>query len=181
MSTYPKGVCSCGCGVTGALGSTGHARRCTCASCRGRRNRRRGKLAEQSARRVLAPATPHGHGGHEETWRGAWRVEVKAGAQVGPAITRWRSIEAQADAARAADDLRPLVAVLSPSGRGAGEPAVMLSLADWLAVQSEIAEARARLVGADERARRMVDEIQRLTGEVADYEDGVGNRYGRSL
>ena len=50
--------------------------------------------------------------GNEENWRLAMRVEVKSGAQVGPAWTRYLAAETQAEAARAHGDFRPFVAVL---------------------------------------------------------------------
>lgn len=78
------------------------------------------------------------HGGQEETWRGSVRVECKSGGQVSPVITRWRAIQAQAEARRDPNDDRPLVGVLVPSGRYVGSEAVVLmSLDDWTALAAE--------------------------------------------
>lgn len=83
------------------------------------------------------------HGSQEETWRGSWRAEVKSGSGVNPLLTRWRAIQAQAEAARAPDDKRPLCGVLVPSGRHVGEPVVLVSLSDWTALLSTLESTNA--------------------------------------
>jgi hypothetical protein len=57
---------------------------------------------------------------HEENWGGAFRTEIKAGAQVGPIATRFQAAKAQSDAAKALGDIRPFVMVAMPDGTSRG-------------------------------------------------------------
>jgi hypothetical protein len=87
-------------------------------AARGRRNRRKGDSKARRARKKL------GLGGHltrhEENWGGAFRVEVKAGAQIGPIATRFQSAKAQSDALKAIGDIRPFAMVAMPDGTSRG-------------------------------------------------------------
>lgn len=95
-----------------------HDRACACASCRGRRNRRKGRDKQAAFRRLIGipPTRYASQMGHEENWRGEVRVEVKAGAQVGPIATRFLAAEAQSEAARAIGDNRPFAMGAMPDG-----------------------------------------------------------------
>jgi hypothetical protein len=87
----PGSLCPCGCGQSGSKLSfkTGHVVRvCDCASCRGRRNQKRGRRAQAKTHRALRGQgfTPY----HEESglfYDLTVRPEVKAGSQV-PATFR---------------------------------------------------------------------------------------------
>jgi hypothetical protein len=57
---------------------------------------------------------------HEENWGGAFRTEIKAGAQIGPIATRFQQARAQSDAAKAVGDIRPFVMVAMPDGTTKG-------------------------------------------------------------
>ena len=87
-------------------------------AARGRRNRRKGDSKARRARKKL------GLGGHltrhEENWGGAFRTEIKAGAQVGPIATPFQAAKAQSDAAKAVGDIRPFVMVAMPDGTSKG-------------------------------------------------------------
>jgi hypothetical protein len=92
---------------------------------RGRINRQKGKRKQAAARRVFEDifdvhASWHGKKGNEETWDHitSCRLEVKAGAQVGPMATRYLKAEKQSEAARAIGDVRPFVFVAMPDGWG---------------------------------------------------------------
>lgn len=112
-----------GCPLFGTLGRADrHGRRrirgCGDPSARGRRNRIKGDSKARRARRKL------GLGGHltrhEENWGGAFRIEVKAGVQVGPIATRFYAAKAQSDAAKALGDIRPFIMVAMPDGTARG-------------------------------------------------------------
>lgn len=93
-------------------------RGCSDPAARGRRNRTKGDSKARRARKKL------GLGGHltrhEEHWAGAFRAEVKAGAQIGPIATRFQAAKAQSDAAKALGDIRPFVMVAMPDGTSKG-------------------------------------------------------------
>lgn len=75
---------------------------------------------------------------HEELWGGAMRVEMKAGAQVSPIVTRYRNAEQQSEQHRAIGDIRPFVLVAMPDGETDGLAVMRLSvLADLLTVLRE--------------------------------------------
>lgn len=75
---------------------------------------------------------------HEELWGGAMRVEMKAGAQVSPIVTRYRNAEQQSEQHRAIGDIRPFVLIAMPDGESDGLAVMRLSvLADLLTVLRE--------------------------------------------
>lgn len=126
-------ACPCGCGATGQPLRNGHPRTCDrarCSSCRNRANRQGGQRRQREARKALGipKAKQAGTLGNEEHWRGAFRVEVKSGAQVQPAATRFLKDEAQAEASRAVGDPRPFLDVLMPTGMKDGIVQVRLSV-----------------------------------------------------
>lgn len=95
-----------------------------CASCRGRRNRRKGAGGQAVGRKVLerisgTTAAFHGRKAHEETWSHLpVRVEAKAGAK-GGANAVWNhyvKTRDQSDEAKAQGDARPFVAYFKPDG-----------------------------------------------------------------
>ena len=103
---------------------------------RGRRNRAKGDSKARRARKMLGIAGANTR--HEELWGGAMRVEMKAGAQVSPIVTRYRAAEQQSEAARSIGDIRPFVLVAMPDGESDGLAVMRLSvLADLLAVIRE--------------------------------------------
>lgn len=128
-----KSKCSvAGCpkfGTLGRPGRDGHRRVKGCGdpTARGKRNRAKGDSKARRARKKL------GLGGHltrhEENWGGAFRTEIKAGAQVGPIYTRFRDAKAQSDAAKASGDIRPFVMVAMPDGTTEG--IVLMTLTEF--------------------------------------------------
>ena len=120
-----KGPCECGlssCELYGTLGrpdkgGARHIRGCACNRCRGRRNRAKGQRKQRAARKALGIPGPTLGADHEELWRGAVRVEVKAGGRMAnPVETRWRAMKNQSDASTAFGDNRPFAAVVMPDG-----------------------------------------------------------------
>jgi hypothetical protein len=115
-----KGSCECGregCELYGTLkkpdrNGKRHVRGCECPVCRGRNNRSKGDSKARRARKALN--IPGANSRHEEVWGGNIRVEIKAGAQVGPIATRFDTARAQSEAARAIGDHRPFVMVAMP-------------------------------------------------------------------
>jgi hypothetical protein len=93
---------------------------------RGRRNRAKGDAKARHARRVLGIVGANSR--HEEHWGGAFRVEVKSGAQVSPVVTRYKSARAQSDASRAVGDVRPFVLVCMPDDERSGLVVVELDV-----------------------------------------------------
>lgn len=120
------GDCGCGCGAFGTfrVKAWSNGVRCTrncdrlkCPRCRGRASRSKGDAKAAKARRALnamGVATRH-----EEGWGGALRIEAKAGAQVGPILTRYLAAKNQSEAARPRGDNRPFVMAAMPD-RGPG-------------------------------------------------------------
>jgi hypothetical protein len=49
-----------------------------------------------------------------------FRVEVKAGAQVGPIATRFKSAQAQSSASKSLGDIRPFLMIAMPDGSSDG-------------------------------------------------------------
>lgn len=94
---------------------------------RGKRNRTKGDAKARNARRRLGLSGANTR--HEEHWRGALRVEIKAGAQVSPIATRFDAARAQSDEARAIGDVRPFAMIAMPDGRSDG--IVLMSLSDF--------------------------------------------------
>ena len=99
---------------------------CSDPTARGKRNRSKGDSKARTARKRL------GIGGantrHEELWGGAFRLEVKAGAQIEPIATRYRKAEQQSEQHRAIGDIRPFVLVAMPDGQKDGLCVVRLSV-----------------------------------------------------
>ena len=88
---------------------------------RGKRNRTKGDSKARRARKKLGLfATGNAGSRHEEHWLGAFRVESKAGAQVGPIATRFFDAKAQSDASKALGDIRPFVMIAMPDGTSEG-------------------------------------------------------------
>ena len=131
MSDERKGECQgnqakCTLDLCPLFGTLGRADRygirrvrgCSDPAARGRRNRTKGDSKARRARKKL------GLGGHltrhEENWGGAFRTEIKAGAQIGPIATRFTQARAQSDAAKAVGDIRPFVMVAMPDGTTKG-------------------------------------------------------------
>ena len=130
-----------GCPLFGTLGrpdrrGVRRIRGCSDPAARGRRNRTKGDSKARRARKKL------GLGGyltrHEENWGGAFRVEIKAGAQVGPIATRFQAAKAQSDAAKALGDIRPFVMVAMPDGTSKG--IVLMDLDDFSEIVSLLTE-----------------------------------------
>jgi hypothetical protein len=138
-----KDKCSIGdCPKFGLLGRPGRddkrrVRGCGDPAARGKRNRSKGDSKARRARKKL------GLGGHltrhEENWGGAFRTEIKAGAQVGPIATRFTAARAQSEAARSVGDIRPFVMVAMPDGTNKG--IVLMDLDDFSEIVAIITEA----------------------------------------
>ena len=115
-----------GCPRFGVLGRPGRdgARRvkgCGDPRARGKRNRSKGDSKARRARKMLGlSATGNAGTRHEEHWGGMFRVEVKAGAQVGPIATRFDAAAGQSEASKALGDIRPFLMVAMPDGRSDG-------------------------------------------------------------
>jgi hypothetical protein len=110
-------------GVLGRVGRDGkrRAKGCNDPVARGRRNRTKGDSKARRARKKLGLfATGKAGSRHEEHWTGAFRVESKAGAQVGPIATRFFDAKAQSDASKAIGDIRPFVMIAMPDGTSEG-------------------------------------------------------------
>lgn len=131
MTTDRKGECEgdrdrCqldGCPLFGVLGrpyrdGRRRVRGCGDPAARGKRNRAKGDSKARTARRKLGLAGVNSR--HEELWRGRLRVEVKAGAQVSPIVTRFESARRQSDEAKAFGDTRPFAMVAMPDGSTTG-------------------------------------------------------------
>lgn len=118
-----KGDCGCGCGAWGTLKKPNRAgvrcvsHQCKCPSCRGKNNRRKGDRKAATARKALGAMGANTR--HEEHWGGGLRIEAKAGAQVGPILTRYLAAKNQSEAARPIGDNRPFVMAAMPD-RGPG-------------------------------------------------------------
>lgn len=119
-----------GCPLFGTLGREARdgkrrVRGCGDPVARGSRNRSKGDSKARVARRRLGLGGANSR--HEEHWRGALRVEVKAGAQVGPMATRFLAAKRQSDDQRALGDGRPFLMVAMPNGTSDGIVAMTLS------------------------------------------------------
>jgi hypothetical protein len=92
-------------------------REAPCVSCRGRSNRVSGMRRQAKAQKALKaitgrdPARFATLASNEENGRWPFRYEVKSGAQCGPVWTKYAAVEAQANAAKAEGDPRPLLAI----------------------------------------------------------------------
>ena len=126
----PSGPCGCGCGMEGTLrvkpwrDGTHCCRGCKCRRCMGRRNRARGDSKASRARRVLQLKGPRSR--HEETWRGALRVEAKSGGKAKPVQTFYEHCRAQSEASKAIGDARPFAALAMPLGTSKGYAVIEL-------------------------------------------------------
>lgn len=116
----PKQDCACGCGLFGTprVRPEGHIRGCNCARCRGKRNRAKGDSKARKARQALGITGANTR--HEELWGGAFRIEVKAGAQIKPIATRFLDAEAQSEQHRPIGDTRIFLMVAMPDGTSDG-------------------------------------------------------------
>jgi hypothetical protein len=79
---------------------------------RGKRNRAKGDSKARRARKKLGISGANSR--HEEHWGGHLRLEVKAGAQVGPIATRFFAAENQSRQSKSVGDIRPFVMVAMP-------------------------------------------------------------------
>jgi hypothetical protein len=96
-------------------------RGCNDPTARGKRNRAKGDAKARHARHKLGlSATGNAGSRHEEHWSGIFRVEVKAGAQVGPIETRFRLAKQQSDISKALGDIRPFAMIAMPEGNSDG-------------------------------------------------------------
>lgn len=129
-----KDDCPCGCGLFGNVTGGRHVRGCTCHACRGRRNRRKGLAKQRTARKRLGVAPSHKFGdANEERWGDLlFANEVKAGKQIGPAVTAWTRIELQVQSNQVAvgANRKPCRAILMPDDWGS-EGLVMVRLSTW--------------------------------------------------
>ncbi|MFZ5862838.1 MAG: hypothetical protein ACOYXR_08370 [Nitrospirota bacterium] len=139
-----KADCGCGCGLYGTLKKPNRAgvqcvRGCkACPSCRGLANKRKGQKKQAKAVTALGIPRSSIHPGHEEFLPGQLRVEVKAGAQIKPAVTAYLKCEAQSEAQRPIGDHRPFAAVMMPDGSSDGLVVVRLSnLHEFVAAVTE--------------------------------------------
>lgn len=136
-----KGECGCGCGKFGTLKKPNRAgvrcviRTCTCPSCRGKNSRRKGDRQANVARKALGAIGANSR--HEEHWGGALRIEAKAGAQVGPILTRYLAAKNQSEAARAIGDNRPFVMAAMPDK---GPALLVIELDELAQVLAAVAE-----------------------------------------
>ena len=114
------------CPKFGLLGRAGRDNKRRVKGCgdpvaRGKRNRTKGDAKARVARRKLGlSATGNAGSRHEEHWGGLFRVEVKAGAQVGPIATRFYNAKQQSDAPKALGDIRPFAMIAMPEGNSDG-------------------------------------------------------------
>ena len=126
-----------GCPLYGLLGRPGRdgqrrVRGCGDPRARGKRNRAKGDSKARRARKMLGIAGANSR--HEEHWGGALRVEIKAGAQVGPIETRFRDAEAQSQTAKAFGDVRPFAMIAMPDGQTDG--IVLMRLSDFTGIMA---------------------------------------------
>lgn len=97
---------------------------------RGKRNRTKGDSKARRARKKLGlAATGNAGTRHEEHWGGVFRVEVKAGSQVGPIATRFFAARSQSQASKALGDVRPFAMIAMPDGTSEG--IVLMSLDEF--------------------------------------------------
>lgn len=106
----------------------------TPAQKRGRVNRQKGKRKQALARQVFEDVYEvhvswSGKKANEENWEHihAARIEVKAGAQVGPIATRFLAAEKQSNQAKAIGDTRPFIFVAMPDNMSDGLMIMRLS------------------------------------------------------
>lgn len=108
-------------------------RECTCYSCKGRRNRQKGKTKQRQARRGLEKTFQTIAGptsvstSDEENWRLPVRAEIKAGGMAKTVDTFYRNTKAQSDVQKAIGDARPFIAVAMVDGSTDGLVVVRMS------------------------------------------------------
>lgn len=113
------------------INKRGHESSCRCPSCQGARNRRKGMEAQRKVAKTLGlEARYRGALANEENWQAALCLEVKSLTKP-PAI--FTKAYAQAEAARATGDTRPVAVVIAPAGQ---PELIMMQLTDFLALQS---------------------------------------------
>lgn len=132
-----------GCPKFGTLGREGRDGKRRVKGCgdpvaRGRRNRTKGDSKARRARKKLGlAATGNAGTRHEEHWGGMFRVEVKAGSQVGPIATRFDAARSQSEASKALGDVRPFAMIAMPDGSSDG--IVLMSLTEFAELLALIA------------------------------------------
>ena len=130
-----------------ACPQTGTAvRDCTCYSCRGRRNRTKGKKTQREVRKGLERTFGVQAGptvastADEENWGGLpVRVEVKSGGMAKTVGTFYRNTKAQSDAKKSIGNYKPFMAVARVDGES--DSLVVLRMSD---LTSLFEEARRR-------------------------------------
>lgn len=150
MTDYlkPKGDCEGNrdkcttkdCPLFGTLGATGRDGKKRVKGCgdpvaRGKRNRAKGDSKARVARKKLGITGVNSR--HEEHWGGRFRIEVKAGAQVGPIATRFEAARGQSEAARSMGDPRPFAMCAMPDGSSDG--IVLMRLSDFAELMAYLA------------------------------------------
>lgn len=107
---------------------------CADPTARGKRSRTKGLNKQRVARKRLGVAPSHKFGdGNEEHWQDVlFANEVKAGKQIGAAVTAWLRIEAQVRSNEAdyGSRRKPTRAILMPDDWGS-EGLVMIRLSTW--------------------------------------------------
>lgn len=131
--------CGCGCGEFGTLktpwanGQQCVARKCRCARCRGKQNRRSGLRKQSTARKALGVPGQKFGDANEERWSdNVFANEVKSGKQCGPLANWWLRVAAQvvANESDFGDRRRPVRAIAMPEGWGK-RGLVVVELATW--------------------------------------------------
>ena len=132
-----------GCPKFGTLGRPGRdgkrrIKGCNDPVARGKRNRTKGDSKARRARKKLGlSATGNAGTRHEEHWGGLFRVEVKAGAQVGPIATRFVAAHTQSNASKSLGDVRPFAMIAMPDGMSDG--IVLMTLEEFAELVALIA------------------------------------------
>lgn len=131
----------------------GHALRCPCASCIGRRNRLKGMKAQRAHLKALAAATGTVRrfytqfGNEESAGINGWQVESKKGKQV-PALLVKAFRQCESAIAIGSGD-KPAV-ILEPEGTT--RPLVVLRLADFLELVATLRVLEAESASAADRS-----------------------------
>tara|TARA_Y100000361_G_scaffold151503_1_gene169049 strand:+ start:261 stop:809 length:549 start_codon:yes stop_codon:yes gene_type:complete len=128
-------------------------RKCRCRTCINRKNRAKGRRKQNMVRKKLGIPDRkfHGADAHEENWRSAVRIEVKAGKQVGPIATRFDKAEAQS-----------WENVKNQVGGGRGKPFMMVAMPDDTSdgiVLFRLSQLREVVEGIIENWERPVEDI----------------------
>lgn len=125
-------------GTLGRAGRDGKRRIKGCGDpvARGKRNRAKGDSKARNARRRLNLSGANTR--HEEHWRGALRVEIKAGSQISPIATRFIAARNQSVEGKALGDIRPFAMIAMPDGSSDG--IVLMSLEEFSNLMATILE-----------------------------------------